>query len=142
MARLGKVDIRELRKMQEDLEKSSNQVTIYKLSAQIGQELAARQLRTVRKKTPTGKINGGTLKKGWVIEPQSFTGSRFVINVTNYIEYAPYVEYGHRLVRNGKTIGFVTGQFMMTRSEEEVGAKAQAIANKRVWEYLKRNTKL
>ena len=29
------------------------------------------------------------------------------------VEYAPHVEYGHRIVRAGKTIGYVNGQYFL-----------------------------
>ena len=40
--------------------------------------------------------------------------------VFNQVEYAPYVEYGHRIVKNGKTVGFVLGRYILTKSRNEV----------------------
>ena len=37
--------------------------------------------------------------------------------------YAPHVEYGHRLVRNGNTIGYVSGQYFLKSAVEDTRIK-------------------
>ncbi|SEQ75458.1 hypothetical protein SAMN05421767_10623 [Granulicatella balaenopterae] len=36
------------------------------------------------------------------------------------MEYAEYVENGHRIMRNGKKIGWVEGRFMMKTTYDEI----------------------
>lgn len=112
-------------------------------------ELAARLLAKVIKRTPVGQYpqgsgkTGGTLRKGWTggssgngkayaqsLKMNHF-GNTYVIEIINPVEYAQYVEFGHR-TRGGN--GWVEGKFMMTISEQEI----QAIAPKILEAKLKR----
>ena len=114
-------------------------------------ELAARLLAKVVKRTPTsqypsgsGKV-GGTLKRGWTggvnasasnyaqsLQVHQY-GGYYVIEVTNPVEYASYVEFGHR-TRNHQ--GWVEGKFMLTISEQEIQAAAPAILEKKLQQKL------
>jgi hypothetical protein len=74
-----------------------------------------------------GKV-GGTLKRGWTGgKKQDITsfaeslqvqhrGDTYVIEIMNPVEYASYVEFGHR-TRNGGGVGWVEGHFMLRDSE-------------------------
>lgn len=88
---------------------------------------------------------GGTLRRGWTGEKRSSAkgytdgltvhhfGDIYVIEIVNPVEYASYVEYGHR-TRNHK--GWVKGHFMMTISEQELQSIAPKILEKRIMQYL------
>ena len=123
-------------------------------------ELAARLLAKVIKRTPVGgyyidkkgvkrKIPnyvGGTLRRGWTGGNKSSAtayansltinkvGTDYVIDIINPVEYASYVEFGHR-TRNHK--GWVEGQFMLTISEDEIRRSAPTILQKKLNDYLK-----
>lgn len=56
-------------------------------------------------------------------------GDTYVVKITNPVEYASYVEYGHR-TRGGK--GFVPGKLMMTLSAQEIRSVAPALLQKRL----------
>lgn len=46
-------------------------------------------------------------------------GSEVSATVSNSVEYAPYIEYGHRIVDgNHKTIGFWQGDRMLEKATE------------------------
>lgn len=91
----------------------------------------------------TYEIRGGALKRGWIglstsgsepsaseIEtfvqglPVKKTGTRRSITISNNVEYAPYVEYGHRqrpgryvpVIGASLTSAWVPGQFMLKRA--------------------------
>jgi hypothetical protein len=51
-------------------------------------------------------------------------GNTYVIEVVNPVEYASYVEFGHR-TRGGN--GWVEGKFMLTISEQEIQSSAASI---------------
>ena len=57
--------------------------------------------------TPVGQYTGG----GELRLSMSVNKSRHEVGYTKH--YAPHVEYGHRLVRNGKQIGYVKGQYFL-----------------------------
>lgn len=124
-------------------------------------ELAARLLRKVIKRTPTGQYpkntgkKGGTLRRGWTSKTHEeaasrsgkgsvdntflnsleikHTGDVVSIEIKNPVHYAPYVEYGHR-TRGGK--GWVKGRFMLTLSEQELKRSSQAIIEKKIKKWL------
>ena len=147
MAKNGSVDFKELEAFRERLQKSlgKQQMTLFIESC--AKELAARLLAKVIKRTPVGKYpkssgkKGGTLRRGWTGGQSSAAnayanslvvrhfGDVYVIEVINPVEYAPYVEYGHR-TRGGK--GWVEGKFMLTISEQEIESAAPKILERKL----------
>lgn len=59
----------------------------------------------------------GTLKRGWKSKVNKVANNKCSVDVFNEVSYAIYVEKGHR-TRNHK--GWVEGQFMLERAENEV----------------------
>lgn len=98
---------------------------------------------------------GGTLKRGWTAKTHneaengsgkggntlSFAqelrvikkGNLYEIHVINPVEYASYVEFGHR-TRDHK--GWVKGRFMMTISADEVERQAPKVIEKKLTKFL------
>ena len=96
--------------------------------------------------TPNGTIyhkgskvqgkKGGTLRRGWTAGKNQAAsayagnlkvnhyGGVYVIEIVNPVEYASYVEFGHRK-RGGE--GWTEGHFMLTVSEQEIQAAAPKI---------------
>lgn len=83
---------------------------------------AERVLAKTIKRTPVGKYQkssgkkGGTLRRGWTVGEVTRKGDVYEIEVYNPVEYASYVEHGHRL----KNDGFWEGYHMLKISVEEV----------------------
>lgn len=106
-------------------------------------ELAARLLAKVIKRTPS---DSGTLRRGWtggenqnaVAYANSLNvtkvGNKYHIDITNPIEYASYVEYGHRTANHQ---GWVNGYFMLTISESELNNMSDAILQKKLNKFMK-----
>lgn len=110
-------------------------------------ELAARLLAKVIKRTPVGQYPsgsgkvGGTLRRGWtagknqnaISYAQSLqiqhVGDVYKIVITNPVDYASYVEFGHR-TRNHK--GWVEGKFMLTISEQEIQTIAPRVLENKI----------
>lgn len=150
MAGMGKMDLRDLKKFRDDLMKLQNPDEFVESCAK---ELAARLLALVVKRTPVGQYpdssgkKGGTLRRGWTGEKRSsakryaesltvhYFGGTYVIEIVNPVEYASYVEYGHRTADHK---GWVQGQFMMTISEQELERIAQQILEKKIMAYFER----
>jgi len=61
-------------------------------------------------------------------------GDNYIIEIINPVEYASYVEYGHR-TSNHK--GWVDGKFMLTIAEKDIQTKAPAILEKKLEQYLR-----
>ena len=146
MASGGNVDFRELQEFRRNMEASLNDDQINDFIESCAKELAARLLAKVIKRTPVGQYpastgkKGGTLRRGWTGGKTqggkayadslrvNHYGNTYVIEVVNPVEYASYVEFGHR-TRNHE--GWVEGKFMLTISEQEVqGDAAKILENK------------
>ena len=142
MAGKGKCDFRELQDFRDKLEKSLGSEQIDSFLESCSKELAARLLAKVIKRTPVGQYppktgkKGGTLRRGWTGgKSQAGTayanslkitkqGGAYIIEVINPVEYASYVEFGHRTRGGG---GWVEGRFMLTISENEIRNSAPTI---------------
>lgn len=68
-------------------------------------------IREIKKLTP--HITGN-LKRRWFFRVEEKDG-KLVIWVSNDAEYAAPVNYGHRIVRGGKTVGKTTGKHMLEK---------------------------
>jgi hypothetical protein len=138
MTKWGSCDFRQLKEMQKRLQKL-NVEQLNTTCISLTNELAARLLRKVIKRTPVGQYPsssgkiGGTLRRGWNIGEINKAGNTYEVEIINPVMYASYVEFGHR-TRNHK--GWVRGRFMMTISEKELDAQAPKIIEKRIMEYL------
>lgn len=142
MAKNGKIDFSDLERFRSKLEQHFNRSQADIFVESCAKELAARLLAKVIKRTPVGQYpnetgkKGGTLRRGWTggkgggasayansLKVNRF-GNAFVIEIINPVEYASYVEFGHR-TRGGN--GWVEGKFMLTISEQEIKRDAPKI---------------
>ena len=147
MGRNGSVNVKELEKFTKKLEESFTGGELDKFLESCSKELAARLLAMVIKKTPVGEYPsgsgkvGGTLRRGWTAGKNSSgaayaqslkvtrSGGAYVIEVINPVEYASYVEFGHR-TRGGD--GWVEGKHMLTLSEEELQRIAPKVLERKI----------
>lgn len=170
MTKWGKVDFKQFKDFQKKLEKLDTMQQEFCEAA--AKELAARLLAKVIRRTPTGDIpqgispqvkadhwngyTGGTLRRGWTggkntaganyakTLPVKQQGNNFVIDIINPVEYASYVEYGHRATPGryvpalGKKLksGWVQGRFMLTISVDEIQSAAPKILEKKLAKWL------
>lgn len=148
MGRMGNFNIDGLKKFRDELNKLQDPDKFVEACAK---ELAARLLRMVVKRTPVGEYpkssgkKGGTLRRGWTGEKRSSAqnyansltvhhfGDTYVIEIVNPVEYASYVEYGHRTANHK---GWVKGRFMMTISEQELEKIAPKVLENKIKKYL------
>lgn len=112
---------------------------------------------------PGKTIKGGTLRRGWTVnvheeaytlaqtrgpdsnsmEQRSYvaerpiivSGNTYTITIGNPVEYAMYVEYGHR-TKGGKGQGFVKGQHMLTNSIIRLEPQVPKILDRKIQKYL------
>lgn len=155
MARYGSCRFEDLKKFQEKLNKL-NESEVNLFIEACAKELAARLLAKAIKRTPVGQYpkstgkKGGTLRRGWTTQANgsgseggktrgasqyvetlkvNHYGDTYVIEIVNPINYASYVEFGHR-TRNHQ--GWVQGRFMLTISEQEIEADAPKILERKL----------
>ena len=154
MSRMGRFDSSQLRKLQANLDKLQD-ANVDAFCEACAKELAARLLAKVIKRTPVGQYpsgsgkTGGTLRRGWTSQNGSggnssakkavdsltihHFGDTYVIEIVNPVEYASYVEYGHRTRDHS---GWISGQFMMTISEQEIQTIAPRVLENKLKKFL------
>jgi len=133
-----KIDLAALKRFQAGIKKLTAEATS-EFTEEAVKELAARLLAKAMKRTPVGQYEkgsgmvGGTLRRGWTVGDVTKSGDVFSVEVYNPVEYAPYVEFGHRTV-DGR--GWVEGRFMMTISEAELQNEAAKIIERKLAKFL------
>lgn len=150
MARWGNVDFQQLKRLQKKMEKLQSG-DFDKFCEEAAKELAARLLGKVIRRTP---VDDGVLRRGWTVQTEAEAqaggnpknvkayaeslivtkvGSMYEIEVINPVNYASYVEFGHRTANHA---GWVNGRFMLTISEQELDAQAPKILEKKLMKFL------
>ena len=158
MAGMGGFEFSGLKDLQKNMEKLQGQ-DLEGFVESCAKELAARLLAKTVKRTPVGQYasgsgkKGGALRRGWTSQKcggsegletgsaaqfadtlqVSHFGNIYVIEIVNPVEYASYVEYGHRTADHK---GWVRGQFMLTISEREIEQAAPKILEKKIKKFL------
>lgn len=149
MGKMGRFNMRGMKDLQKQLQKLQDPDAFVESCAK---ELAARLLNLVIKRSPVGQYpkgsgkKGGTLRRGWTGSKgqssaagyaDSLTvhhfGDTYAIEIVNPVEYASYVEYGHRTANHK---GWVKGHFMMTISEQELQKIAPRVLENKIKKYL------
>lgn len=148
MGRNGKFDYKEFEAFADRINKlTEKQVNEFIIAC--AKELAARLLSKTIKRTPVGQYPsssgkvGGTLRRGWTTGKSAtayvdsltvkHSGNLYTIEIVNPVEYASYVEFGHR-TRNGE--GWVEGKFMLTISEQEIQSATPKILESKITKML------
>lgn len=171
MPKMGTFKIRGLEQVKKEFEKMGKNSDEFMES--LIKELAARLYAKVVKKTPVGDYDiykeitakrdsknhkkgdkylkaystgkmGGTLRRGWIIEPLQKNENGLKIEIINPVEYASYVEYGHRQTPGryvpalGKQLkqGWVQGRFMLTLSAKELEEITPKVIEAKLKKYL------
>lgn len=90
--------------------------TSHIIHMKVAKRVAQLAIRKVKKMTP---VDRGDLRNNWKYDVIK-KGDTFIIVIYNQLEYASFVEKGHRIVIAGKTVGWVEGRFMLKLTEDEM----------------------
>lgn len=132
----GKIDMREFRKFVKDMEKLS-ETGLHDFCIQMAKELAAELYKKVIDRTP---VQTGHLKRCWDVSPIRSEGDNWIVEVSNNVLYARYVEYGHRqkpAIRKRLVRAWSPGKFMLTISTNEVREGAVPKIERELENYLR-----
>lgn len=143
MSSWGSIDFSAFERWSKQIDKAIANNAAQKLTEQVLLELANRVLRLTKQKTP---VDIGTLRRSWQVGEVVRHGDYLEIEIYNPVEYAEFVEYGHRqepgryVPALGKRLkqSYVPGQYMLTLSIKEVEALAPALIGKRSDEFMRR----
>lgn len=147
MGNAVKINLEGFKELEKSLTKIQKDVDDFIVS--LSKEVAARLLSKVIRRTPVGQYKkgsgkvGGTLRRGWTAGKKRADfiegiqvdkrGSIYEVVIKNSVEYASYVEFGHR-TRNHK--GWVPGRFMLTISEQELEGDLERIIQNKLQKFI------
>ncbi|MES1046310.1 HK97 gp10 family phage protein [Heyndrickxia oleronia] len=106
----------------------------YKIHMKVAKRVAQLAIRKVKKMTP---VDTNDLRNNWKYDVIK-KGDTYIIVIYNQLEYASFVENGHRIVIAGKTVGWVEGRFMLKLTEEEMQRIAPNMWEKEVVKEMRR----
>lgn len=147
MGNAVKINLEGFKELEKSLTKIQKDVDDFIVS--LSKEVAARLLSKVISRTPVGQYKkgsgkvGGTLRRGWTAGKKRADfiegiqvdkrGDTYEVVIKNSVEYASYVEFGHR-TRNHK--GWVPGKFMLTISEQELEGDLERIIQNKLQKFI------
>ncbi len=136
MAGMGCSQLIALQKKLQTFQKSGQE----QICRESAEELADKLLKAVKKRTPLegyppGNVPpGNTLREGWILSDIRRQGNRYVVTISNPIEYASHVEYGYQ---DDKNVKWVPGRFMLAISLRELQSVSSAFLREKLEEKLK-----
>lgn len=92
--------------------------------------VAAEAFGRIVEATPVRKKNGGTLKRSWTIKPAEKTKTGYSAQIGTNLYYSIYVEYGHRIVRNGVQIGYAPPKYFLRDAMDAFKPEVKKVAQK------------
>jgi len=131
MAKWGKFDFSEFEKLANAFQHAQKTRVIERFIRDFLLEMAFRAERKIKKRTP---VDTGHLRKNWRVGNVERHGDEYVVEIINNVEYASYVEYGHRAGKN--LTKWVEGRFMATISMQEIERELPRYLERRMGELL------
>lgn len=129
---MGKFDFSDVKKLHKSMVQMQKEFPAF--MEECIRELAGRLLAKAIARTP---VLTGDLRRGWQIgQVVKLPGGGVHVEITNNVEYALYVEFGH--VTRLRT-GWVNGRFMLTLSEQELEREMPAIIERKFQEFLNKH---
>lgn len=135
MASWGTCDFSSLQAMADRFRAAVDTNASERFTIEVLQELGNMLLRGTKDRTPK---KTGNLERNWFISSVRRRGDTFEIEIYNNVEYAPWGENGHRVVRNGRTVGWCEGFYMLRISVMELERLAPEVIGQRSDEFLRR----
>ena len=143
MAAWGSCDFHELRDLNERIKAATSEPEMDAFYTGLLDEMMNGLLTDVKELTP---VDRGHLRRNWFITKAKRSGKHYRAEIYNNIEYAPYVENGHRqevgryVPAIGKRLvnGFVEGKHMLREGLFDLQKAAPDIIKTKSEEFLSR----
>lgn len=133
MGSFGKFDTQDFDRFVNEFENKVKGKLIVEAVENAMTDTAKTTVNLVKQKTPVDK---GILRRKWKASNTKYFGGVFLIDIYNNMDYASHVEYGHRIVRGGKTVGYQTGEFMLRDTIREVDNNWHILVGKKFFQAL------
>lgn len=143
MASWGSCDFHELRDLSERIKAAASEHEMDAFYTGLLDEMMNGLVDDVKYRTP---VDSGHLRRNWFITKAKRSGKVYHADIYNNIEYAPYVENGHRqevgryVPAIGKRLvnGFVEGRHMLRNGMFDLQKAAPDIIKTKSEEFLSR----
>lgn len=133
MAKWGEFEFDEFKQLADSFRSVLDRNVIDTWIRELLLEIAYRAVAKIKKRTP---VDSGHLRGNWQVGEIVRKGDAFEVEIYNVVEYAPWVEYGHR---TGKNLDkWVEGRFMMTISMKEIERELPAFIQRKQIELINR----
>lgn len=142
MSSFGSVDFSDLEEFADKLNELSK-VKVEQFIKDVTIQLGWKLMGKAMKNTP---VDTGTLKASWQLTDVKEDGDNYYITLINPMEYASFVEYGHRQevgryvpkIRARLKRPWVDGYFFLTKADIEMGQELPKLIETKVREFLKK----
>lgn len=138
MARWGKVEIKGMKDFAKQMQKAAAPKTLDRFYTQLTNDIANEVLKATVKNTP---VKSGQLRRSWQRSNAKKWHGAYVAEIYNNVRYAPWVENGHRIVRNGKTVGFCEGKHMLRNAMQAAKEKSPDLIAREQQKFLQKLVK-
>ena len=125
MPKFGEFDDREIQNFFKNFAKNANRNDVKLILEKHLTKVGNIVRDETKARTP---VKSGDLRRGWKKTNVSFNGQEASIEIYNNIEYAGFMEEGHRIVRGGKTVGYVEGRKMLATAIHDAEALIEQAA--------------
>lgn len=130
MGKLGKFSVKGLKEFERAMKRQLTTNPPERFAEKCARELAKELYGQLIENTPSIT---GTLRSGWTIGNIENKGGVYIVELINPVEYATYVNYGHRTRDGG---GWVEGKFFVEISIENIDRIKKPLLEKLMNEYL------
>lgn len=96
--------------------------------------VAAEAFGRIVKATP---VDTGQLRRSWTLQPAVKTKDDYSATIGTSLFYSIYVEYGHRIMRNGKQIGYAPPKYFLRDAMDAFKPESQRFAQRAFEEALR-----
>lgn len=128
--KMGSFDFAGMKELQKNLQKLQNPDAFVEACAK---ELAQRLFRELIHNTP---YITHTLERGWTIGNVQQCDGGYMVEIVNPVEYASYVNYGHRTIKKDG-YGWAPALLFVEKALGNVKKMSKLLLEKRMNDYLK-----
>lgn len=111
----------------EKLTKRLNKRTMSDVMRKTANTVAAEAFGRIVEATPT---ETGELRRSWSVKSAEKTKTGYSAQIGTNLYYSIYVEYGHRIVRHGKQIGYAPPKYFLRDAMDAFKPEVKKVAQK------------
>lgn len=135
MAAWGSTDFHDMRDLYERIKAAASESEMDAFYTGLLDTMMTGLAGDVKNRTP---VDTGHLRRNWFTTKAKRSGKHYRAEIYNNIEYAPWVENGHRKIIRGKFHGWQEGKFMLRNGLFDLQRAAPDFIKRKSEEFLDR----